>query len=84
MTFLFLNATVASKEQLLLLPSKFSLSSYCDINTFCCSQYWPYKKGIPSKLYDRHREFVLRCLEGRKIALGSDLSGITCQGKDFF
>ena len=30
------------------------------------------------------REFVLHCLERRKIALGSDLSGITCQGKDLF
>ena len=30
------------------------------------------------------REFVLYCLERQKIALGSDLSGITCQGKDLF
>ena len=33
---------------------------------------------------NRPREFVLHCLERRKIALGSDLSGISCQGKGLF
>ena len=54
------------------------------MNTFYCSQYRSYNKGIPSYLHDRPREFVLHCLERRKIALGSDLSGITCQRKVLF
>ena len=54
------------------------------MNTFCCSQYRSYKKGIPSYLHDRSREFVLHCLERRKIAKASDFSGITCQGKGLF
>ena len=84
MPLLFRNASFVSKEQLLFLPSTFSLSSYCDMNTFYCSQYWSYNQGIPSYLHDRLREIVLHCLERRKIALGSDLSGITCQGKGLF
>ena len=84
MPLLFRNASFVSKEQLLFLHSTFSLSSYCDMNTFYCSQYWSYNQGIPSYLHDRLREFVLHCLERRKIALGSDLSGITCQGKGLF
>ena len=51
------------------------------MNTFHCSQYWSYNKGIPSNLHDRHTEFVLHCLEWGRISLGSDLSGIFCQGK---
>ena len=81
MPLLFRNASFVSKEQLLFLHSTFSLSSYCDMNT---SYYRSYNKGIPSYLHDRPREFVLHCLERRKIALGSDLSGITCQGKGLF
>ena len=54
------------------------------MNTFYCSQYRSYNKRIPSYLHDRPPEFVLHCLERRKIALGSDLSGITCQGKGLF
>ena len=81
---MFLNAAFIFKEQLLFLHSMFSLSSYCDTNTFYCSQYRCYNKGIPSYLHDRPREFVLHCLERREIALGSDLSGITCQGKGLF
>ena len=54
------------------------------MNTFYCSQYRSYNKVIPSYLHDRPREFVLHCLERREIALGSDLSGITCQGKGLF
>ena len=81
MPLLFRNASFVSKEQLLFLHSTFSLSSYCDNNTFYCSQYRSYNKEIPSCLHDRPREFVLHCLERWKIALGSDLSGITCQGK---
>ena len=84
MTPLFLNGSVVSKEQLLFLLPMFSLSSYCDMNTFHCSQYWSYNKGIPSNLHDRHKEFVLHCLERGRISLGSDLSGIFCQGKDLF
>ena len=75
------NASFVSKEQLLFL---YSLSSYCDMNTFCCSQHRSYNKMIPSYLHDRPQEFVLHCLERRTIALGSDLSGITCQGKGLF
>ena len=84
MPLLFRNASFDSKEQLLFLHSTFSLFSYCDMNTFYCSQYRSYNKGIPSYLHDRPREFVLHCLERRKIALGSDLSGITCQRKGLF
>ena len=84
MSLLFRSTPFVSKEQLLFLHSTFSLSSYCDMNTFYCSQYRSYNKGIPSYLHDRSREFVLHCLERRKIALGSDLSGITCQGKGLF
>ena len=84
MPLLFRNASFVSKEQLLFLHPTFSLSSYCNVNTFYCSQYRSYNKGIPSYLHDRPREFVLHCLERRKIALGSDLSGITCQGKGLF
>ena len=84
MTLLFLNASVVSKEQLLFLHSMFSLSSYCDMNTFHYSQYWSYNKEIPSKLHDRHKEFVLHCLERGRISLESDLSRIFCQGKGFF
>ena len=84
MPLLFRNASFVSKEQQLFLHPTFSLSSYCDVNTFYCSQYRSYNKGIPSYLHDRPREFVLHCLERRKIALGSDLSGITCQGKGLF
>ena len=81
MPLLFRNAYFVSKEQLLFLHSTFSLSSYCDMNIFYCSQYWSYNKGIPSYLHDKPQEFVLHCLERWKIALGSDLSGITRQGK---
>ena len=81
---LFRNAYFVSKEQLLFLHSTFSLSSYCDMNIFYCSQYWSYNKGIPYYLHDKPQEFVLHCLERWKIALGSDLSGITCQRKGLF
>ena len=84
MALLLLNASVVSKERLLVSHSTFSLSSYCDMNTLHCSQYWSYKKGIASKLHDRHKEFVLRCLERERISLGSDLSGVFCQGKYLF
>ena len=84
-SLLFRNASFVSKEQLLLVHySTFSLSSYCDMNTFCCSQYQSNNKGIPSHLHDRPQEFVLHCLKRRKIALGSDLSEITCQWKGLF
>ena len=82
MPLLFLNTAFISKEQLLFLHSIFPLSSY--MNTFCCSQYRSYNKGIPSYLHDRPREFVLYCLERRKIALGFDFSGVTCQRKGLF
>ena len=81
MPLLFRNASFDSKEQLLFLHSTFSLFSYCDMNTFYCSQYRSYNKGIPSYLHDRPREFVLLCLEKRKIALRYDLSEIIRQGK---
>ena len=81
MPLLFRNASFVSKEQLLFL---YSLSSYCDMNTFCCSQHRSYNKMIPSYLHDRPQEFVSHCLERRRVALGSDLSGITCQGKGLF
>ena len=84
MPYLFRNASFVSKEEMLFLHSTFSLSSYCDMNTSYYSQYRSYNKGIPSYLHDRPREFVLHCLERRKIALGSDLSGITCQRKVLF
>ena len=81
---LFLNPNFVSKEQLLFLYSTFSLFSYCDMNTFYCNQYQSYHKGIPFYLHDSPREFVLHCLERQKVALGSDLSGITCQGRGLF
>ena len=84
MPLLFRNAFFVSKEQLLFLHPKFSLSSYYNMNTFYCSQYRSYNKWIPSYLHDRPREFVLHCLERRKIALGFDLSGITGQRKGLF
>ena len=84
MPLLFGNASFVSKEQLLFLHSTFSLSCCWDMNTFYCSQYRSYNKGIPSYLHDRPREFVLHCLERRKIALGSVLSGITYQGNGIF
>ena len=84
MTLLFLNGSVVSKEQLLFLLPMFSLSSYCNMNTFHCSQYWSYNEGIPSKLHERDKEFVLHCLERGRISLGSDLSGIFCREKTFF
>ena len=84
MPLLFRNASFVSKEQLSRLYPTFFLSSYCDMNTFYCSQYQSYNKGIPSYLHDRPREFVLHCLERWKIALGFDFSGITCQGKGLF
>ena len=84
MPLLFLNAAFISKEQLLFLHSVFLLSSYCNMNNFCCSQYRSYYKGIPSYLHDRPREFVLHCLKRRKIALGFDFSGITSQRKGLF
>ena len=84
MPLLLLNPNFVSKEQLLLLHSMFSLFSYCDMNTFYCNQYQSYHKGIPFHPHGSPREFVLHCLERQKAALGSDLSGITCQGRDFF
>ena len=84
MPLLFRNASFVSKDQLLFLHSTFSLSSYCDMNTFYFSQYRSYNKGIPSYLHGRPQGFVLHCLERWKIALGSDLSGITCQRKGLF
>ena len=48
MSLLFLNAAFLSKEQFLFLHYMFSLSSDFNINTFCCSQYRSYNKGIPS------------------------------------
>ena len=84
MPLLFRNASFVSKEQLSRLYPTFFLSSYCDMNTFYCSQYQSYNKGTPSYLHDRPREFVLHCLERWKIALGFDFSGITCQGKGLF
>ena len=48
MPLLFLNAAFLSKEQFLFLHYMFSLSSDFNINTFCCSQYRSYNKGIPS------------------------------------
>ena len=47
------------------------------MSTFYCRQYRSYNN-------DRPWGFVLHCLERRKIALGSDVLGITCQGKDLF
>ena len=81
MPLLLPNTSFASKEQLSFLHSMFYLSSYCDMNNFYCSQYRSYNKGIPSNLHDRPREFVLLCLEKRKIALRYDLSEIIRQGK---
>ena len=74
---LFLNDAFISKEQLLFF-TLFSLSSYCNMNVLCFSQYRSYSKGIPSYLHDKPQEFVLHCLERQKIALGSDFSGTTC------
>ena len=55
MPLLFLNAAFVFKEQLLFLHSfctltiaMFSLSSYCNLITFCCSHCQSYNKGIPS------------------------------------
>ena len=90
MPLLFRNASFVSKGWLLFLQSTFSLSSYCDMNTFYCSQYQSYNKGIPSYLHDRPREMRIFIETGslyyvRLVAvLGSDLSGITYQGKGFF
>ena len=81
MSVLFLNAAVVSKEQMLFLHSIFSLCSYCHMNTFYCSQYRSYNKGVPSNLHYRQPELVLYCLERLKIAMAPDLSVITCQGK---
>ena len=72
------------KEDLLFFHSLFFLCSYCDLYTFCCNQYQSYSEGFPSNLHDRPWEFVLHCLERRKIALGSDLWRITSQEKDLF
>ena len=49
-------------------------------------RHWEFvlHKEIPSNLHDRHWEFVLRCLERRKISVGSDLSGIFFQERGFF
>ena len=52
--------------------------------TFCCNQYQSKNEGFPSNLNDRPWEFVLHCLERRKIALGSDWWRITSQEKDLF
>ena len=84
MPLLFRNASFVSKDQLLFLHSTFSLSSYRDMNTLYCSRYRSYNNRIPSYLHDRPPEFVLHCLERRKIPLESDLSETTCQGKGLF
>ena len=54
------------------------------MNTFFSSQYRSYNKSIPPYLHSRPRSLVLNCLEKRGIALSSDLTGITCQGKGSF
>ena len=54
------------------------------MNTFFSSKYRSYNKSIPPYLHNRPKSFVLNCLEKRGIALSSDLTGITCQGKGSF
>ena len=83
MPLLFGNASFISKEQLFL-HCTLSFSFCCDMNTFYCSQYRSLNEGIPSYLHDRPLEFVIHCLERRKIALGSEVTGITCQGQGLF
>ena len=76
MPLLFRNASFVSKEQLLFYTRPFPFPSIA---------IWILNnKSIPPYIHDRPREFVLHCLGRRKIALGSDLSGITCQGKGLF
>ena len=54
------------------------------MNIFFSSQYRSYNKSIPPYLHNRPRSFILNCLEKRGIAMPSDLTGITCQGKGSF
>ena len=49
-------------------------------------RHWEFvlHKQIPSNLHDRHWEFVLRCLERRKISLGSDCQEFSSRREAFF